>query len=231
MNSEEYVAAIVHYNTPTLTQAAIRSLWKHSPGVGVIVFDNSDREPFPKMDGVEIIDNTRGQVIDFDIWLSQFQNKLTTVNRWASAKHCYTVQWLINKRRNPFVLMDSDVLIRQDIAPLWIRSQAFVGQVKPHSSKYGIKVDRVLPFLCYVGVPVLKQGGATYFNPKKMYALTSRRPDCAYDTGCWFLEDVKTRGLPYQEKSIEPYCLHFGHGSWKGKKADDWLEANKELWG
>ena len=221
---------IVHYNTPRLTQCAIRSLWKHTPGVGVIVFDNSDREPFPKMDGVEIIDNTRGQIIDFDMWLAQFPDKLPTKNRWASAKHCYTVQWLINKRRNPFVLMDSDVLVRQDISSFWQREQAFVGQIKPHSSIYRVTVDRVLPMLCFVNVPMIKRSGISFFHPQKMYALTSLRPDCAYDTGCWFLEDVKRHRLPYTDVDIDTYVLHLGHGSWKEKDAEQWLEENRELY-
>ena len=226
----QFTAVIVHYNTPTLTQAAIRSLWKHSPGVGVIVFDNSDREPFPKMDSVEIIDNIHGQIIDFDKWLSQFPDKLPTKNRWASAKHCYTVQWLINKRRNPFLLMDSDVLVRQDISPLWQQEQAFVGQIKPHRSIYRVTVDRVLPMLCFVNVPMMKWSGVSYFHPQKMYALTSRRPDCAYDTGCWFLEDVKRHRLPYTDVDISPYVLHLGHASWKEKDAGLWLEEHRELY-
>lgn len=230
MRSEEITAAIVHYNTPRLTQCAIQSLWKHTPGVAVIVFDNSDREPFPMMDGVEIIDNTRGQIIDFDKWLSQFPDKLPTKNSWASAKHCYTVQWLINKRRNPFVLMDSDVLVRQDISPFWQRERAFVGQIKPHRSIYRVTVDRVLPMLCFVNVPMMKQSGVSYFHPQKMYALTSLRPDCAYDTGCWFLEDAKRHRLPYTDVDIDTYILHFGHGSWKDKDTNQWLEDNKNLY-
>ena len=40
------IAAIVHYNTPKLTRAALLSLWKHTPGCRAVVFDNSDRRPF-----------------------------------------------------------------------------------------------------------------------------------------------------------------------------------------
>ena len=41
--------AIVHYNTPELTEAAIRSLWKNTPDAAVTVFDNSDRRRFRAM--------------------------------------------------------------------------------------------------------------------------------------------------------------------------------------
>ena len=51
--------AIVHFNTPELTEAAILSLRKQTGmRYDVMVFDNSDRRPFTaKMDGVTIIDN------------------------------------------------------------------------------------------------------------------------------------------------------------------------------
>ena len=168
-NKEQRITVcIVHYNTPEMTRCCIRSLQKHTPGVGIIVFDNSDKRPFEPMDGVEIIDNTKGQIINFDEWLKEFPDKVDVGNGWASAKHCWTVQWLVNKRRNPFILMDSDVLIKQDISSFWDKTQAFVGQVKPHMSAFRITVERVLPFLCFVNVPMMKGGGVSYFNFPKM---------------------------------------------------------------
>ncbi len=221
---------IVHYNTPEMTRCAVRSLRRCSPGAGIIVFDNSDRRPFEPMDGVEIIDNTRGQIINFDEWLKEFPDKVDVGNGWASAKHCRTVQWLVDKRRNPFILMDSDVLVKQDISGFWDKTQAFVGQVKPHTSAFRITVERVLPFLCFVNVPMMKEAGVSYFNYPKMWALTSKAPDKAYDTGCWFLEDVRRHALPCRKVCIDPYALHFGHGSWKEKSPKEWLEEHRGLW-
>ena len=34
----------------------------------------------------------------------------------------------------------------------------------------------------------------------------------------------------YQATRIEPYALHFGHGSWKEKDYRQWLEEYKDLW-
>ena len=228
--SDKVTVCIVNYNTTRLTQCAIRSLFKHSPGIGVIVFDNSDRDPLPPMEGVEIIDNTRGQLIDFNRFIAQYPGRISTANDWGSAKHCWTIQWLINKRRNPFILMDSDILIKQDISVFWQPDQAFVGEVKPHYTTYKITVDRVLPFLCFINVPMIKKHGVTYYNFPKMYALTNRRPDCAYDTGCWFLEDVNAHNLPYHVMFIEPYMIHFGHASWRDKNPESWLNENRKYW-
>ena len=69
--------AIVHYNTPELTEAAILSLRKHGgKDYQVLVFDNSDARPFTKkMDGVTVIDNTQGQVIDLDAEVRKFPDR------------------------------------------------------------------------------------------------------------------------------------------------------------
>ena len=125
------VVVIVHYNTPTLTAACIRSLEKHTHGTHIIVFDNSDKRPFvltKELRGmdIEILDNTRGQLIDFKEWLKTFPDKEPSPgNDYGSAKHCYSVQWVMDHRKQPFMLMDSDVLIRKDIGPLfglWFQS-------------------------------------------------------------------------------------------------------------
>ena len=70
---------IVNYNTQRLTECAIRSLWRHTPDARVVIFDNSDRKPFRVPSGfaagITYLDNTRGQLIDFDAALSRYPNK------------------------------------------------------------------------------------------------------------------------------------------------------------
>ena len=69
--------AIVHYNTPELTEAAILSLRLHGGmDYEVTVFDNSDKRPFTvKMPGVTVIDNTKGQCLDFEKELAKCPNR------------------------------------------------------------------------------------------------------------------------------------------------------------
>ena len=78
MTMKQRQVAIIHYNTPELTEAAILSLRKHGgEDYHVTVFDNSapsidqktgeryGARPFTdEMPGVTVIDNTKGQVID-----------------------------------------------------------------------------------------------------------------------------------------------------------------------
>ena len=230
----EMTVCIINYNTPELTTAAIMSLDKHTPGCNVVVFDNSDKKPFYLAQGHNLantvtVDNTRGQIIPFDCWLAFIPRKQPTNNGYASAKHCLTVQWIIDHIEDPFLLMDSDILIRQDISPLFDDSQVFVGKTELSLSRNG-NVMRVLPYLLYINTPMVKAHGVTFFNQRKMWALTSRRPDNAYDTGAWFLEDCRNHHLPYSEEDINYYCIHLGHASWKNKNAAAWLKEYEDLW-
>ena len=228
---------IINYNTPELTTAAIMSLDKHTPGCKVVVFDNSDNhKPFylynggHKLSNDEFYYNVRGSLIDFKGMLQNFPDREPSPdNDYASFKHCYTVHCLTKILRVPFILMDSDILITQDISPLWDESQVFVGQVKPHRSRFGI-VERVLPQLCFINAPMMRENGVTYYNPQKMFALSHRSPDNAYDTGAWFLEDCRDHRLPYREIDINDYCIHLGHASWKKKDAQAWLKQHEDLW-
>lgn len=236
-------ALIVHYNTQELTEAAIRSLWKHTPGARVTVFDNSDRWPFccdfanglDRVNGgdgrIEVIDNTAGQVVDWEKWLGQFPNKGETNNHYASAKHCYSVEVCMDKFPNGFLLMDSDVLIKRDVTRLCDTTQAVVGEIGRGSHPKRGGLMRFMPMLCWLNTPMLRAANVTFFNPQKMWALTDRQPDCWYDTGAWILDAVRKEHLPYRTFTLTDYALHFGHGSWKNKQDPMvWLRQNKSLW-
>lgn len=223
---------IIHYNTPELTEATIRSLNKTTEGCHVIVFDNSDKSPFVNIfDNVEVIDNTKGQIIDFDAWLDSFKDKEPSPgNNYGSAKHCYSIQWIIDHRKNPFVLLDGDVLLKKDISDLWDNGQAFVGHIGCNTRRFGYVVNRVEPWLCYINVKMIREYRFSYFNGKKMWNLVSKAPDDHYDTGAWFLEECLRLGLPFKEVDTKDYGIHMRHGSWRVKNKDKWLSDNKALW-
>lgn len=225
------VVCIVHYNTPELTGAAVRSLWKHTAGVKVVVLDNSDRRPLPDMAGVEVIDNTRGQIIDFDRWLEAFPDRLdqAAANNWASAKHCYSIQWLVNYMQEPFLLMDSDVLVKRDVTPLWDERQVFVGKAV-HCKRKWQMVDLLQPYICFLNVPMMQAHDVTYFRGDRMYALTSVKPYVGYDTGAWFLEDCLQKKLPHRQVDIGEYIVHLGHASWQGRDGSAWLVEHRHLY-
>ena len=243
---------IIHYNTPELTFAAMQSLWKHTPEARVAVFDNSDQRPISSIQNskfkiqncgqddyelctmdyeLSVIDNTRGQVVDWGPWLLKFPNKLPNNCAWGSAKHTYSVEICLDRFPDGVLLMDSDVLIKQDVTPLCDPTQAVVAEIGRGSHPQRGGLHRFMPMLCWLNVPMLRQGGVTFFNPEKMWALTDRQPHCWYDTGAWLLEDVRNAGLPHRTFVLGEYIEHFGHGSWKNKRDPiAWLEKHKELW-
>jgi len=221
--------AVVHYNTPELTEAAILSLKKHTPGCRVYVFDNSDKKPFvTKMDNVEVIDNTKGQLIDFEKVLEAYPEKWerdVKKSNYGSAKHSLSVEKLMELIPEGFVLMDSDVLFKGSIKKLWNRSVACAGT---EEVKHNIPL--LMPFLCYINVPVIAENGITYFNGEKMWALSNVEPNQYYDTGAWFLEQVRSKNLPVEYVNIWQYVIHLGHGSWRGQNSEKWLKENEHLW-
>lgn len=237
------IAATVHYNTPKLTKAAILSLWKHTPGCRVIVFDNSTTRPFAVhnalfvhqyADLLAVIDNTQGQHIDFERWIDGFpERELSPGNDYGSAKHCRSVQWLCDSLDTPFLLMDSDVLVKRDVSPFFNHADCvWVGEIGENvKRRFGYDIRKVQPFLCWLNAPLMRQHGISYFNPDYMWNLTSKRPNHRYDTGAWFYRCVAESALPTYELSLGDYIIHLGHGSWRDRKPMEWLRVHKDLWG
>lgn len=230
---------IVHYNTPKLTSHCIRSLLKHHPSARVVIFDNSDLRPFSVGFGfaeanIEVIDNTHAKILNFDALLAQFPDKETgPINKsnYGSYKHCCSVQWLMDHLDEPFLLMDSDVLIRQRITAFCNPSYAFTGHIVCNTRKrFGLEIYRAEPFLCYINTPMLRAAGVTYLNTDYMWALSHQSPNNRYDTGAWFLKDVIDHRLPYRDIDTTPYIAHFGHGSWHATNYRQWLAVHRDLW-
>ena len=235
--------AIVHYNTPEMTEAAILSLRKQTGMLyAVTVFDNSDRRPFTaKMEGVTVVDNTKGQIIDFEAELAKYPDKcweLAWRSNYGSAKHIMSVQKLWELLPDGFILMESDILLTRNINFLWDEQYAACGKVQWFRGRTQEK-DRLLPFLCYLNVPLLTANGAKYFDPARCWALSPggmNNPANWYDTGASVLEDIiKTKPALTARlyRDLDHYYLHYTGGSWRQSDLENqkrWLEANKALW-
>jgi len=223
----------VHYNTPDLLEKAILSMRKNAPGYRVYILDNSDKEPFTqKMTGVEVLDNTKGQLIDFKKMIAEYPDRTKTSNDYGSAKHSYSIQWLIDYFNEPFVLMDSDILFCKGISTFFNEKYAFAGTIAEDTMYAGFPVKRVLPVLCYLNPPMLKERGVRFFNSKFMWNLTSKEPNNHFDTGAWFYKEIEEKHLPYCKIDIMQYIKHMWHGSWieDSERDKKWLEENKTLW-
>lgn len=234
--------AIIHYNTPELTEGCIKSLRKTGCDWPIIMLDNSDKRPLKKrMKGVKRIDNTKGQVIDFEKELEKFPDRQAVylkLSNYGSAKHMMSVQKLWELIPDGFILVESDILVRQDITFLWQEEYASVGRIQRPSS-YPHNIPRMLPMLCYMNVPLLTANGARYFDPERTFGLLKDK-NCRgnwYDTGAVMLEDIintKPALVALSYGKLSRRYVHYRHGSWAHgetvEKQKRWLEQYRELW-
>lgn len=253
---DDRTVCLVSFNNPELTEAAIMSLRKHGgEDYRVIVWDNSSdieavdgtrmkARPFKKrMAGVTVIDNTRGQRIDFE---KEIRSRVSTseeygsggYSRWGSAKHIMSVQALWDYAPQGFVLMESDTLLKQSIDHLFRPDLSAIGHPVLDET-LSLSVERLSPLLCWLNVPMLREHGARYYDPDRCWGLShggSRAPGNHYDTGACLLEDVrKDQELRANSLRIDirPLMVHFGGGTWKVNKEEEkrqWLEQHGDLW-
>ena len=241
---KQKTVAIINFNTPELTEACILSIRKHGgKDYRVVVFDNSDNRPFRvQMPGVEVIDNTRGKLIDFDKLLSAFPQRNASIGcakgcDFASVRHMRTVQELWRLLPDGFVLVESDVLIKKPIDEFFREEYSFVAYVQRQQPHNPFGIGRILPMICWLNVPKFVAEGVQYFDPNRTYGLKADRNDRTnwYDTGASLLEDVlshrpRLKGLHID---IRDYVEHFGSGSWKNnnlKAQAEWMNKHRNLW-
>ena len=242
--------AIVHYNTPELTEAAILSLRKQTGmRYDVVVLDNSDTRPFTiqnskfknQIGDVTVIDNTKGQIINFEAELAKYPDKcwdLAWRSNYGSAKHIMSVQKLWELIPEGFILMESDILLTKNINFIWDEQYAACGKVQWFRNRTKER-DRLLPFLCYMNVPLLTANGARYFDPARCWALSpGGMGNLAnwYDTGASLLEDIvktKPQLVARLYRDLDHYYIHYTGGSWRQSDVENqkaWLEQHRDLW-
>lgn len=216
---------IVHYNTPKLTIALLASLYKNDITKNIVVFENSDKELLDalSMFDYELINNTKGQIIDFNKEIEKL-NKLNNMTaerisaemngvRYGSVKHALTVQWLIENLNEDFVLLDSDILIKKDFRHLIDNTKLFVGQCTQY---------RVLPFLLYINAPMLNENKIKFFDGVNIHPF---KLGYANDTGGSFFKECKNG--KFINLNLDDYFVHYGSGSWRSYKNDKrWYQGN-----
>ena len=237
--------AIIHFNTPELTEACILSIRKHGgKDYRVVVFDNSDNRPFRvQMAGVEVMDNTKGEILNLDAMMEAYPHRDRSIGcakgcDFGSAKHMMTVQKLWELLPDGFVLVESDVLLKASIDHLWMEDYASVGHNQLHQPQNPFGIGRVCPMLCYMNVPLLTKYGARYFDPERTYGLLAggrQNRNNWYDTGSVMFEDIKKTKPELHGKHVDIRELleHFGSGSWRNndmKAQAEWLKQHRKLW-
>ena len=215
---------IINYKTPTLTEAAVRSVKKWTPGARVVVYDNSG--DYGGLTADAVVEND----IDFNELLSHYPNKIDALNDWGSVKHCYTIDRCFDLFPEGFILLDSDVIVKRDLSLLWEPEMVWVGEIIQTNYNY---IPRVSPHCCFINVPMCRRYGIRYFNDQWMWRLNTNPSDPEannYDTGAYFLRE--TASLPHLEVKVDGYVTHYKGGSYtKGKTSpEQWLSENTDLY-
>ena len=250
MTQKKRKVCIVHYNTPELLRACLLSFMKQGTEWHFVIFDNSNQRPvtmemlseweLTQTDSTfGIIDNTQGQIIDFDKELAKWPSKRMDAERrtanFGSAKHMMSVDWLIWNTKEPFVLCDSDILLKRPIDDLYDESVTAIGFIdQGWNNPHGIK--RLWPMLCWINAPECRRLGIHYYDGSRCWGINSDHPHGTwYDTGSAFLEDIranKEATLRTFTDATERY-EHLWSGSWnkdKEKEWQRWLNEHAGLW-
>ena len=234
MPKGDRVVAMIHFNTPEITEAAVQSIRKHGgERYEIVIFDNSadstttlgtnKARPFTaKLPGVTVIDNTKGQVIDFDKFLAEYPDRepyWAMLSNFGSAKHIRTVQELWKLIPQGFVLLEGDAILTKPIDWMWREEFAVVAKVAWKNGNK-ISIARYMPYLMYMNVPKLVAKGVSFFDPKRCWALQKGEMTRGnwYDTGASLLEDVingKPELVGWNVKELTEYYAHYDGGSWK----------------
>jgi len=218
---------IVNYNTQKLTDACIKSINKYTKNTKIYIFDNSDKEPFKNtFNNVNVIDNTKGQIINFDKWLEKYPTKDPMLNNYGSAKHTYTIEKFMEMFDDNFILMDSDVLVKKDISILYDDRYVFIGE---KLDKLVFWRERVAPYVCFINNKMCKEKNIHFFDENRCTQISKK--GYTYDSGASFLDDASR----FKHKLIKcnDYIIHYGAGSWSSsnkKNADEWLSEFYYLW-
>ena len=228
------IFCIVHYNTPEMITCEISNILKFHNDAEIVVFDNSDKKPFKNQSlfkNVKYIDNTKGQIIDFNKELLKYPNKTTGEQKasgcnFGSAKHSMSIQWLIDNIDAPFILCDSDILLKKAIDFIDETKICISDIAHIHGNVY-----RITPFICYLNAPLIKRLNMKFFDPKRMHSLNGLGSLFWYDTGASFYEDLaKHKNLKIHKRiKNDDYILHCGGGSWR-KNYKLFLHTYKDLW-
>lgn len=224
--------ATVHYNTPELTGALIRSVRKWMPAdTRITVFENSSlpKRRLKPEPGVTIIDNTRGQVIDFDAFLERWpEREKNERSCFGSVRHMMSVDYMFDVLPDGFILLDSDVLLKRDLSELADPAVSWCGQLQ-----YGMTFGRgrfrprALPFVCWINVPMCREHGIRYFDENRTWKL---KPGMFYDTGASFYLDCRRHDLPERQINWEDWVVHFKGGSWDDRDPAEWLRQNQRFY-
>lgn len=223
---------IIHYNTPELTSATIKSINKNTFGCNFIIFDNSDKNFFDinKLQlndlNIKIYNNTQGKYVNFKDKLKI--DPLRSHINHASSKHIWSVEYLYNILNEGFVLVDSDVLFKTNIDIFFDKTFIWCGLKEQQTPIRHFKI-RLAPYLLWINIPMCKRYNIKFVKKYQNFKVDNKK-EPYYDTTASFLESCELNNLRGKEINIYDYIIHFKGGSSGKKDYNEWLEKYKYLY-
>ena len=135
MVNDKATIAICNFNTTELTNNCIESIFKnvYTMSFRVVVLDNSSQQRFALRSSlvgrdVQVIDNTKMQVIDFKKMHSGINS---STKNFAAFDHTFSMQFLMNVcQTKKLVILDSDTIVVNDFDFLLDNSNAIVSDIQ-----------------------------------------------------------------------------------------------------
>lgn len=230
-----------NYNTRAVTNACVKSILKNSSlDCEIWILDNSDKERFvldddiPDRRRVKVLDNTNGNIIDFNAVIKKFGGKIddSISSGYANLRHSYGIQYMIDLCQTKyFLLFDNDTILKKNIDFVDDKYITIAGYQNAYTVKNKIRRrGRFLPFMQLFNKDMLRSYKIRFFDSKKI--MNGRDENAReYDTGAAFTELVFNNGLPVKILDVPEYIEHLGGGSW-AKVHDEkaFLEKNKSYY-
>ena len=175
-----------------------------------------------------VFDNTKGQYIDFDKKMEEW-NSLSSGNipdgtgQKGAARHAFTVETCMNLIGKPFVLFDSDVIIKKDFSGIVRKEYIFSSYVNVTVPNWKI---RSVPFICYINVDKCREHDIHYFYIDRMLGIKTVN---WYNTGAAFYEEASK--YRFGKIKWRDYVHHLKAGSWQKYGKDSWkkfIQAHKD---
>lgn len=193
---------IVNYNTSLLVNALISNVFFIDKEAKIFVLDNSDKEKFNTKYDVHVLDNTKGKLLNLEMKWREITDKPYEAN--GSWRHAMSVEWFYEETNEPFILLDSDVIIKKPFFNLITHDILFAGDVS---------CNRVMPMFLYINTPLCKE------KNKKFFDGVSICPFKNVDTGHYFYNECKKD--KYLSFNMFEYIYHLGGASYKA-----WCKPN-----
>lgn len=227
---EDLTIAFVNFNTPKYILPFIKSLHKMNPWFKgeVHIYDNGSCN-FEE----GVYEDFMYHHIDkhlYDEFAKMKEPKDPGCRHFCSAKHCKTLQYIIDTTKTKYLLIcDSDIIFTKDFKNLFdtfIKENkiacGFVKKPKGYA-------DRLAPWFTILNLDLVKENEIKYYDERRIFLVHG---NTTHDTGASFLEDCRKKHMPILIlPNDNMFYIHYKGGSYLNQKQVlGWLMQHQKFW-